>query len=70
MFWDRFDIAEAYYLFFVHYHSGKGSPEYRRLSKMSRYFKPRPGLRKPGNLTENSQEIYWALVRKHKGYNV
>jgi hypothetical protein len=61
MYWDRFDICEAYYLFFSNYHWGQGSDFYYRLSKMGEYFKPSPGIRYE-NLTENGKEIYDNLV--------
>lgn len=65
MFYDRFDIAEAYYLFLAHYHEGQGSNKYQRLSKMARYFKPGP-LLSVETLTENGREIYEVLVRTEK----
>jgi hypothetical protein len=61
MYFDRFDIAEAYYLFFCHYHEGQFSDKYRRLSHMSSYFKPSP-LLSVENLTDNGREIYEALA--------
>jgi hypothetical protein len=65
MFFDRFDVAEAYYLFFAHYHEGQASDKYRRLSRMSRYFKPRPSL-SVETLTENGREIYEALAAREE----
>ena len=65
MFFDRFDIAEAYYLFFCHCHEGQGSDKYRRLSRMLRYFKPQPSL-SVGTLTENGREIYEALIQQEE----
>ena len=62
---DRFDIAEAYYLFFCHYHEGQASDKYRRLSRMSRYFRPSP-LLSIENLTDNGREIYEGLVQKEE----
>ena len=62
-YFDRFDIAEAYYLFFSHFHEGGGSKKYQRLSKMSRYFKPRPNLSYE-TLEENGKLIYDALEEK------
>jgi len=62
---DRFDIAEAYYLFFCHYHEGQASDKYRRLSRMARYFKASP-LLSVETLSENGQEIYAALVEKEE----
>lgn len=62
MYFDRFDIREAYYIFFVQYHEGQGSEKYDRLSHLLTYFKPRPGLHSERDLTENGQEIYQRLV--------
>ena len=64
MYWDKFDIVEAYYLYFCHYHEGQGSLKYQRLSKMGNYFKPRPSLKDFWDLSDNSQEIYLALEAK------
>jgi hypothetical protein len=66
MYFDRFDICEAYYLYFSDYHTGQWSREYERLSKMSRYFKPSPNLSLE-TLSENAREIYDALVEKKQG---
>jgi hypothetical protein len=61
MYWDRFDIVEAHYLFLTHYHEGQWSEKYSRLSKITTYFKPAPsGV----TLTENGQEIYNNLERQ------
>jgi hypothetical protein len=65
MYFDRFDIAEAYYLFFCHFHEGQASDKYRRLCRMSRYFKPRPSL-SVETLSENGREIYEALIQKEE----
>lgn len=65
MSFDRFDIAEAYYLFFSHYHEGQASGKYRRLSKMARYFRPSP-LLSVETLTENGRQIYEELVQKEE----
>jgi len=62
MYFDRFDICEAYYLYFCDYHGGQGSREYARLSRMTHYFKPRPSLSQPEDLSENGREIYYQLV--------
>lgn len=64
MYFDRFDIVEAYYLYFVDYHGGQWSREYARLSRMTRYFKPRQSL-SYDTLSENAQEIYNSLAVKH-----
>ena len=64
MFWNRFDIVEAYYLFFCDYHEGQNSEKYRRMCKLYSYgFKPRPNLSYE-TLEENGREIYDELERK------
>ena len=65
MYFDRFDIVEAYYLFFVHYHGGQDSEKYARLSKMNNYFRPAMGLG-VDSLTENGLEIYNNLIEKEE----
>ena len=45
MYFDRFDIAEAWYLALSHCHGGQWSREYARLCKLSRRFRPSPMLR-------------------------
>ena len=60
---DRFDIVEAYYLALAHCHSGQWSREYARLSKLSRYFRPRPSL-SVETLSENAREIYDAACAR------
>jgi hypothetical protein len=63
MHFDRFDIVEAYYLFFSHYHRGQYSEEYARLSKIVGYFKPRPNLSFE-TLSDNSKDIYSNLEKE------
>ena len=57
MYFDRFDICEAYYLALSHCHGGQWSREYARLCRLSRYFKPSPML-DVDSLSENAREIY------------
>ena len=63
MYFDRFDIAEAYYLALSHCHGGQWSREYARLGKLSRKFKPSPFL-SVETLTENGREIYEAACAR------
>lgn len=63
MYWDRFDIAEAWYLALCHCHGGQRSREYSRLCKLSRKFRPSPFL-DVETLTENGREIYDAACAK------
>ena len=57
---DRFDIVQAYYFFFRDYHTGIGSREYSRLSKIKTYYFP--SRRDQESMTDNAQEIYNLLV--------
>ncbi len=61
LWFDRFDVAEAYYLFLSEYHEGQNSEKYRRLCKLTESFKPRPSLSYE-SLEENGQAIYNNLV--------
>jgi hypothetical protein len=63
MYFDRFDIAEAYYLALSHCHGGQWSREYARLCKLSRKFKPSPML-DVETLSENGREIYEAACAR------
>lgn len=61
MYFDRFDIAEAYYLWLSHNHSGQNSREYARLSRMTQYFSPSP-LLTVETLSDNGRAIYDKLA--------
>lgn len=61
MYFDRFDICQAYYVFFVSHHEGQGSKKYARLSRLTEYFSPGIGFRDYADLTENGQAIYKQL---------
>lgn len=67
MYFDRFDICEAWYLFLCDYHEGQDSDKYKRLSRLLTIFKPRPSLLHKYNLNTNGREIYDALVEGHRG---
>ena len=66
MYFNRFDIVTAYYLFFAHYHEGQGSRKYARCSKILTYFKPALGVQN-NMMNENTQAIYDNLVKREKG---
>jgi hypothetical protein len=57
MYFDRFDICDAYYLALSHCHGGQWSREYARLSRMATYYRPSP-LLLVENLNENARAIY------------
>ena len=62
MYWDRFDIVEAWYLALSHCHGGQFSREYARLSKIGTYFTP-SHLLDVDQLTENGRAIYDAACK-------
>ena len=65
MYWDRFDICEAWYLALCHCHDGQWSDSYKRLCKLTRpgFFRPSPML-SVDNLSENGREIYDNACKK------
>ena len=63
MYWDRFDICEAYYLFMMLHHGGQWSAEYALSGTFARLeFSPRPSLASPADLEDNAREIYNRLA--------
>ena len=63
MYFDRFDICEAYYLYAANYHGGQATETYAIFGRLNNLqFRPAPGLSEPDDLTENGQEIYYNLV--------
>lgn len=66
MFFDRFDICEAWYLALTHCHGGQWSKEYLRLCKMQKYFRPSP-LMSVDSLSENAKVIYYEACKKMIG---
>lgn len=62
MYFDTFDVLEAHYLFLSLWHEGQFSDKYRRLSRLTGYFRPRPSLRLT-SLTPNGKAIYSVLVK-------
>lgn len=64
---DRFQVVGAHYLWLAHHHGGQGSPEYARLCRILRYFRPSPLLNddiRRGD--ETVREIYLALCAKRR----
>ena len=57
---NRFDIAEAWYLYLSETHEGQWSEKYERLSKLLTWFNPRPNL-EVETLSENGRNIYETL---------
>jgi hypothetical protein len=64
MYFDRFDIVTAHYCYCVAYHSGKSSLEYRRLGRITQYFRPPFSF---GDVpdTTNGRLIMSAIIRRH-----
>ena len=65
-YFDRFDIAEAYYLALSDCHGGQWSREYERLCRLGCKFRPRPSL-SVETLSENAREIYDAACARMLG---
>lgn len=62
MYWDRWDIVTAYYCYLTEWHGGQGSPEYARLCRMRRYFRPGASWDGYASLTANGEAIYEELA--------
>lgn len=69
MYFDRFDIVTAHYLFCCHYHGGQASRLYARLCRIGKYFTPSP-LLSLESLNENEREIYDNLVARETEYHM
>ena len=68
MYFDRFDICEAHYVFATLWHGGMGCPIYWKFGQLERMqFRPSPCLNDPRDLNENAREIYRQLVVDHCG---
>ena len=63
MYFDKFDICEAWYLALSECHSGQFSVEYQRLVNMESYFKPSPIL-SVDSLSENGRYIYDQAIER------
>jgi hypothetical protein len=63
MYWDRWDIVEAWYLALSHCHDGQWGEAYWRLCRMQEYFRPSP-LLSVESLSENGREIYEAACER------
>jgi hypothetical protein len=65
MYFDRFDVMQAWYLYLSESHEGQWSDKYRRLCKLSRTFVPGPAF-SYRTLTDNGRAIYRRLTKKRK----
>jgi hypothetical protein len=65
-YFNRFDIAAAWYVFLVQWHDGRarGWASYGRLSRLLGYFKPSALLNAEDDLSENGRLIYDQLVAR------
>lgn len=64
MYFDRFDILQAYWLFGAEYHTGQGSKEYAYIGRAEKLgFSPGLMLTYK-SLTDNGKEIYDNLVSR------
>ena len=68
MYFDKFDIVEAYHLYYTHHYSGMFDPHYIRRCKMESYFRPSVD-HSYESLTENGQMIYDNLVETKHTYS-
>ena len=66
MYFDRFDICKAHYLFLSEFHEGQFSKKYARLSRLFQYYTPNLNIAGAHNLSENARAIYDCLVDKEK----
>lgn len=63
-YFNRYDIADAWYLFAGEWHGGQSSPEYAIFGRLSNIgYKPSPMLSKD-TLSENGRVILANLIRK------
>lgn len=64
MYFDRFDVCEAYYVYAMLHHGGQYSKEYAILGRLARIQFRADYLNGPEDLQENAREIYEKLVRE------
>ncbi len=65
MYFDRFNVCEAYYVFASLYHGGQFSEEYRIFGRLDNIrFSPSP-LISVESLEENARAIFDNLVESH-----
>ena len=73
MYYDRFNICEAWFLFLCHTHGGQWSPEYARLCRLLKHFSPSP-LLSVESLGDNARAIYdnlmtaWEIRETDRGF--
>jgi len=67
VYFDRFDIMSAWYLFLSTHHEGQGSKRHERLSRMTEVYKPSWSERHGALNEENALRIYGRLLIKEAG---
>jgi hypothetical protein len=68
MYFDRFDICEAHYMFAMLWHDGMWGEIYSKFGQLERMqYRPSPCLSEPKDLSMNGREIYRQLVVNHCG---
>jgi predicted RNA-binding protein (virulence factor B family) len=65
MYFDRWDILEAYVTFCSDWHSGQSSELYEKLCRANRLIKLSPLHRGYESLSDNGKEIYDNLVERY-----
>lgn len=67
MYYNKFDIVVAHYLFYRDHYNSQWSTFYKRLCRISRYFKPSPLMSFDiFAQNENVQYIYQGLCDKYE----
>ena len=64
MFFNRFDVLDAWYIYLSDNHRGQWSKEYKRLCKMLQYYQPARMLKR-SRLNENAQAILERLEKQY-----
>jgi hypothetical protein len=65
MYFDKFDICEAYQVFATLYHGGQWSKEYAIHGRLARIGYRGHNVDRPEELEENARAIFDALVARH-----
>lgn len=60
MYFERFDICQAWYMYLSLTHGGQWCPKYARLCRLTEYFKP--GALNDGAMSDNAKEILHNLM--------
>ena len=63
---DRFTIAEVWYLYLSGWHGGQGSKEYARLSRLLKWFKPAPNLSL--SMLDHDAAVYYCELVHRMGH--